>query len=136
PAPLPLHGEEYQVSKMDVLSEQIWHYHMSLTQSEALLNRKLQLRDLLYFTICPVFPLCGLYIVGSSLNGFGNNSSDMDLCLMITNKDLDQRTDAVVVLNMIMAALNGTAWIKEQHLIPAKRNKQKHERKSNRAGSK
>uniref|UniRef100_A0A914VQ19 Uncharacterized protein n=1 Tax=Plectus sambesii TaxID=2011161 RepID=A0A914VQ19_9BILA len=56
PAPLPLHGEEYQVSKMDVLSEQIWHYHMSLTQSEALLNRKLQLRDLLYFTICPVFP--------------------------------------------------------------------------------
>lgn len=32
--------------------------------------------------------MCGLYVVGSSLNGFGNNSSDMDLCLMITNKDV------------------------------------------------
>lgn len=32
--------------------------------------------------------MCGLYIVGSSLNGFGNNKSDMDLCLMITNRDV------------------------------------------------
>lgn len=30
----------------------------------------------------------GLYVVGSSLNGFGSNVSDMDLCLMITNKDV------------------------------------------------
>lgn len=34
------------------------------------------------------FSVCGLYVVGSSLNGFGTNSSDMDLCLMITNKDV------------------------------------------------
>lgn len=34
------------------------------------------------------FAVCGLYVVGSSLNGFGNNTSDMDLCLMITNKDV------------------------------------------------
>jgi len=32
--------------------------------------------------------VCGLYIVGSSLNGFGTNRSDMDLCLMVTNRDV------------------------------------------------
>lgn len=35
-----------------------------------------------------MYVVCGLYVVGSSLNGFGNNSSDMDLCLMITNQDV------------------------------------------------
>lgn len=36
------------------------------------------------------FSVCGLYVVGSSLNGFGSNSSDMDLCLMITDKEVSR----------------------------------------------
>uniref|UniRef100_A0A7I4XUX5 polynucleotide adenylyltransferase n=1 Tax=Haemonchus contortus TaxID=6289 RepID=A0A7I4XUX5_HAECO len=111
---------QYEISEMDVLSEEIWHYHNSVTQSEKMLNRKLHLRDMLYYSICPVFPMCGLYVVGSSLNGFGNNTSDMDLCLMITNKDLDQKTDAVVVLNMILSTLQHTEWVSHQKLILAK----------------
>uniref|UniRef100_A0A914ZPG8 polynucleotide adenylyltransferase n=1 Tax=Parascaris univalens TaxID=6257 RepID=A0A914ZPG8_PARUN len=110
----------FEVSKMDVLSEEIWDFHNTITQSEALLNRKLHLRDMLYCCISPVFPMCGLYVVGSSLNGFGNNSSDMDLCLMISHKDIDQRTDAVVVLGMIKSALINVAWVREQQLIIAK----------------
>ena len=38
------------------LSEAIWLYHKQVEQTEATLNRKLQLRDLLYYTICPIFP--------------------------------------------------------------------------------
>ncbi|PIO69871.1 PAP/25A associated domain protein, partial [Teladorsagia circumcincta] len=113
-------GVQFEISEMDVLSEEIWHYHNSVTQSEKMLNRKLHLRDMLYYSICPVFPMCGLYVVGSSLNGFGNNTSDMDLCLMITNKDLDQKTDAVVVLNMILSTLQHTEWVSHQKLILAK----------------
>ncbi|KHJ96069.1 PAP/25A associated domain protein [Oesophagostomum dentatum] len=114
------HGVHFEISEMDVLSEEIWHYHNSVTQSEKMLNRKLHLRDMLYYSICPVFPMCGLYVVGSSLNGFGNNTSDMDLCLMITNKDLDQKTDAVVVLNMILSTLQQVEWVSHQKLILAK----------------
>ncbi|VDK68888.1 unnamed protein product [Litomosoides sigmodontis] len=110
----------FELSKLDVLSEEIWYYHKAITQTESLLNRKLHLRDVLYYAISPVFPMCGLYVVGSSLNGFGTNSSDMDLCLMITNKDLDQRTDAVVVLNMIQSALAETKWVSHMQLILAK----------------
>ncbi|KAE9411969.1 hypothetical protein Angca_009467, partial [Angiostrongylus cantonensis] len=94
-------------------------YHNSITQSEKMLNRKLHLRDLLYHSICPVFPVCGLYVVGSSLNGFGSNTSGMDLCLMITSKDLDQKTHAVVVLNMVHNALQHTEWVSDQKLIVA-----------------
>lgn len=31
---------------------------------------------------------CGLYLVGSSVNGFGERDSDVDLCLMLTNDDV------------------------------------------------
>ncbi|VDO72219.1 unnamed protein product [Heligmosomoides polygyrus] len=138
PTSQPGRPVQFEISEMDVvgcvtvmpgpsyfvhllqLSEEIWHYHNSVTQSEKMLNRKLHLRDMLYYSICPVFPMCGLYVVGSSLNGFGNNTSDMDLCLMITNKDLDQKTDAVVVLNMILSTLQHTEWVSHQKLILAK----------------
>ncbi|KAI1729661.1 cid1 family poly A polymerase domain-containing protein [Ditylenchus destructor] len=108
------------ISKKDILSEQIEAFHQSVEQTEETLTRKLHLRDMLYYAISPIFPMCGLYIVGSSLNGFGNNKSDMDLCLMITNRDIDQRSDAVVVLSSIMRTLQTTGFIAEQQLILAK----------------
>ncbi|CAJ0927596.1 unnamed protein product, partial [Mesorhabditis belari] len=110
----------FKVSQMDVLSEKIWSFHNSMTQTDTTLSRKLYLRDLLYYVICPIFPMCGLYVVGSSLNGFGNNTSDMDVCLMITNHDLDQKKDAIVVLNLVFTSLNKVEWIAEQQLIFAK----------------
>uniref|UniRef100_A0A0N5AZZ2 NTP_transf_2 domain-containing protein n=1 Tax=Syphacia muris TaxID=451379 RepID=A0A0N5AZZ2_9BILA len=134
----------FYVSEMDVLSEEIWDFHMSTTQSEEMLNLKIQLRDVLYCALSQLFPMCGLYIVGSSLNGFGTNSSDMDLCLMISSKEvlsfpylfcfllkeccgkltimylINQRTDAVVVLDLVRSLFNNMNFIREQKLIIAK----------------
>lgn len=31
---------------------------------------------------------CGLYIIGSSLTGFGSCTSDMDVCLMLYNREV------------------------------------------------
>jgi hypothetical protein len=33
---------------------------------------------------CFIYADCGLYIVGSSMSGFGTLKSDMDMCLMLT----------------------------------------------------
>lgn len=162
----------YEISRMDVvgnflflyktfllkcfykfqLSEQIMEFHESVEQTQETLNLKLNLRDMLYYTIAPIFPskihflfftilkvltflVCGLYIIGSSLNGFGNNKSDMDLCLMITNRDvcifllvvikcnffqIDQRTDAVTVLSSISRTIENTKLVADQQLILAK----------------
>jgi poly(A) RNA polymerase GLD2 len=103
-----------------MLSKSIMDVHENITQTERTLMKKLRLRDLLYYSIVSTFPVCGLYVVGSSLNGFGNETSDMDLCFVITNGELDQRTDAVNVLNAIYNILSTLPAIKEQTLILAK----------------
>ena len=48
---------------------------------------------------------CGLYIVGSSVSGFGGESSDMDLCLVISGHDVDQRFHALEYLYRVQKAL-------------------------------
>lgn len=89
PSPEPSDLEfQPTVSCLDHLSTQIYQFHRRHEQSMTSLSEKLHLRDLLYYAIAPHFIGCGLYIVGSTLNGFGANSSDMDLCLMITPRDV------------------------------------------------
>ena len=49
---------------------------------------------------------CGLYIVGSSVSGFGGESSDMDLCLVISSYEIDQRFHALEYLYRVQKALS------------------------------
>uniref|UniRef100_A0A915DP09 PAP-associated domain-containing protein n=1 Tax=Ditylenchus dipsaci TaxID=166011 RepID=A0A915DP09_9BILA len=106
--------------KMNHLDQQIIAFHQQSLQRDFTFNEKLHLRDVLYSIIAPMFPMCGLYVVGSSLNGFGNDKSDLDLCLMVTNRDIDQQTDAVTVLSSIMRALQKARNVSENNLILAK----------------
>ena len=76
------------IDRLDHLSAQIYNFQKSNEQSPASLCQKLYLRDLLYCAIAPYFKNCGLFIVGSTLNGFGTDRSDMDLCLMLTQKEV------------------------------------------------
>lgn len=76
------------ISRLDPLSLQMYDFQKSTEQTTSSLCEKLYLRDLIYCTIAPHFSGCGLYIVGSTLNGFGSGSSDMDLCLMITPREV------------------------------------------------
>lgn len=108
------------VSCLDHLSTQIYEFHRRHEQSMNSLTEKLNLRDLLYYAIAPHFIGCGLYITGSTLNGFGTMTSDMDLCLMITPRDLDQRVDAILVLSSVMGHLKDLPWVKDMDLIFAK----------------
>lgn len=80
--------ESSNVSRMDLLSEHICAHYERVTQTEKTLMKKLKLRDMLFYSLTALFPMCGLYVVGSSLNGFGSESSDMDLCLVITNGEV------------------------------------------------
>jgi poly(A) RNA polymerase GLD2 len=76
------------LSRLDPLSLQMYEFQKVSEQTTASLCEKIYLRDLIYCTISPHFAGCGLYIVGSTLNGFGSASSDMDLCLMITPREV------------------------------------------------
>lgn len=49
------------------------------------------------------FPKWGLYLVGSTISGFGSDYSDIDMCLVFKGNHPDSRIDlrmeAIVVLN-------------------------------------
>jgi len=56
---------------------------------------------------------CGLYIVGSSLNGFGTSQSDMDLCLMVSHLEvlLSPLSEVIVSLSPILLAAGGIVFL-------------------------
>ena len=41
---------------------------------------------------------CGLYVVGSSMNGFGSRTSDMDMCLMLSQSEVNKNTGLKCIL--------------------------------------
>jgi poly(A) RNA polymerase GLD2 len=51
------------------------------------------------------FPQYGLFMVGSTLNGFGSNVSDVDMCLLVRDTAVDQRSEAIYRLGQIMSCL-------------------------------
>ncbi|TKR73643.1 hypothetical protein L596_020930 [Steinernema carpocapsae] len=114
--------EDFDTSEPSMirLSEQMYKFFDNHKEAAKMSHDKLQLRDMLFRELRDVFPLCGLYIVGSSLNGFGTNGSDMDLCLMIANSEIVQKTDAIRVLSLIMATFSQKHMVREQKLIHAK----------------
>ncbi|KAL1485143.1 hypothetical protein MTO96_032152, partial [Rhipicephalus appendiculatus] len=92
------------------VSAALWaHYHQH-RHTEDLLARKLELHGRLLGKLRTLFPQCGLYIVGSSLTGFGSNKSDADMCLMITVDQVDQQRQARAILTRVARLLTKTGW--------------------------
>ncbi|XP_050403756.1 poly(A) RNA polymerase gld-2 homolog A isoform X2 [Patella vulgata] len=102
------------------VTNSIWRYFLQNQQSEEVYQKKILLRKCLYAVLQGVFPYCGLYIVGSSMNGFGNTRSDMDLCLMVSNKIIDQKREATDILFNIHRALRKCSFISNANVIRAK----------------
>ncbi|XP_041370368.1 poly(A) RNA polymerase GLD2-like [Gigantopelta aegis] len=107
-------------TKTDKISEAIWCYYVQQRQTEELYQKKIQLRNALYAVLKGVFPYCGLYIVGSSMSGFGTKTSDMDLCLMLSPAQIDQKKEATEILFMIHRAIRKCSFIKSPTVIRAK----------------
>ena len=58
---------------------------------------------LFLFQTC--FPKYGLYLVGSTMIGFGSQFSDVDMCLIIRYSEVDQRNEALSYLTSILKLL-------------------------------
>jgi len=66
------------------------------------------------------FPQFGLQVVGSTMSGFGSNTSDVDMCLLIRSSEVDQRFEAVERLQALGQSLRSVPGIENQELIYAK----------------
>lgn len=95
-------------SQWDGVSEQIWEKYVMFQQSKASYYQKIFVWSQLY-DLMRGFPLFqyraanwSLHLVGSTISGFGLESSDIDICLAIKSAPhFDPRAEAIATLNAI-----------------------------------
>ncbi|KAL7055303.1 hypothetical protein AAHC03_024569 [Spirometra sp. Aus1] len=119
--PLPPPPTHYPVlGYMDSLSIAIWQFFLDARQTSAKYAKKVHLRNAMHMMVSPVFEHSKLFIVGSSINGFGSDQSDMDLCLTITSEELQNKHETSMVLTQLMEPLRRCSFIRNCNLIRAK----------------
>uniref|UniRef100_H3B2G2 polynucleotide adenylyltransferase n=1 Tax=Latimeria chalumnae TaxID=7897 RepID=H3B2G2_LATCH len=106
----------------DKLSHQILELFKACQQQACDLEKKELCRAELQREIQQLFPHSRLYLVGSSLNGFGTRSSDADLCLVVKEEPVNQRTEARHILSLVQQLFYrlSAAYINRPQLIRAK----------------
>ncbi|XP_070268347.1 poly(A) RNA polymerase GLD2 isoform X4 [Myotis yumanensis] len=106
----------------DKLSQQILELFEACQQQVSDLKKKELCRAQLQREIQLLFPQSRLFLVGSSLNGFGTRSSDGDLCLVVKDEPVNQKTEARHILTLVhkhfCTRLSG--YIERPQLIRAK----------------
>uniref|UniRef100_A0A2I3MIJ5 polynucleotide adenylyltransferase n=1 Tax=Papio anubis TaxID=9555 RepID=A0A2I3MIJ5_PAPAN len=110
----------------DKLSQQILELFETCQQHISDLKKKELCRTQLQREIQLLFPQSRLFLVGSSLNGFGTRSSDGDLCLVVKEEpcffQVNQKTEARHILTLVhkhfCTRLSG--YIERPQLIRAK----------------
>ncbi|NWW23213.1 GLD2 polymerase, partial [Falcunculus frontatus] len=119
----------------DELSQQVLELFQACRQQASDLDRKELCRTELQREIQLIFPQSRLFLVGSSLNGFGTRTSDGDLCLVVkeepiptlfinfnTTFQVNQKTEARCILSLVhklfITKLSG--YIERPQLIRAK----------------
>ncbi|NXK40193.1 GLD2 polymerase, partial [Piprites chloris] len=106
----------------DELSQQVLELFQACRQQASDLNRKELCRIELQREIQLIFPQSRLYLVGSSLNGFGTRSSDGDLCLVVKEEPVNQKTEARRILSLVQKLFSTklSSYIERPQLIRAK----------------
>ncbi|NXY41948.1 GLD2 polymerase, partial [Ceuthmochares aereus] len=119
----------------DKLSKQVLEMFRACQQQTCDLNRKELCRTQLQREIQRIFPQSRLFLVGSSLNGFGTRSSDGDLCLVVKEEPIstfffnfntifqvNQKTEARHILSLVQKLFSTklSNYIERPHLIRAK----------------
>ncbi|XP_010140609.1 PREDICTED: poly(A) RNA polymerase GLD2 [Buceros rhinoceros silvestris] len=106
----------------DKLSQQVLELFQACQQQTCDLNRKELCRAELQKEIKQIFPQSRLFLVGSSLNGFGTRSSDGDLCLVVKEEPVNQKTEARHILSFVQKLFSTklSNYIERPQLIRAK----------------
>ncbi|XP_068522640.1 poly(A) RNA polymerase GLD2 [Anas acuta] len=106
----------------DKLSQQVLELFQVCQQQTCDLNKKELCRIGIQREIQRIFPQSRLFLVGSSLNGFGTRSSDGDLCLVVKDEPVNQKTEARHVLSLVQKLFSTklSCYIERPQLIRAK----------------
>lgn len=103
------------------LTRQIYETFLRARQSHATYILKARLREKLYNILKTKFDdHIDLYIVGSSINNLGSNTSDVDMCLIISEREIDQNTEALPILQFVRDEIIHYDFVRHANLILAK----------------
>ncbi|KAG5326766.1 GLD2A polymerase, partial [Acromyrmex charruanus] len=107
-------------SSWDDLSEQIWRKFIAHQQTETTYRKKMMLWKHLNTYMKTLYPNCSVFVVGSTMNGFGSNDSDVDVCLLMKHTELDVRCIAIEHLLEVLKHLKQSNFVEQLEIIHAK----------------
>ncbi|XP_014487370.1 PREDICTED: poly(A) RNA polymerase gld-2 homolog A-like [Dinoponera quadriceps] len=104
----------------DDLSRQIWSMFVSNQQTESTYRNKIILWKNLQRHVRKAYRRYDLIMIGSTMNGFGLESSDVDMCLLVRHEKVDNRETALMHLNQALRCLQRYKSIENLEIIQAK----------------
>lgn len=94
-----------QESTLSQLTIELENHYDQVKQLEATYTLKWKLCQDLFSMFAGIIPNIGIYLVGLSANGFANEDTDADICIVISPYPIDQKREAVKFLEMLRRAL-------------------------------
>ncbi|XP_022919849.1 poly(A) RNA polymerase gld-2 homolog A-like [Onthophagus taurus] len=102
------------------LSHSMWLLFCEKAQKEETYLQKLEFWKVIHLDIRKVLHKYSLFMVGSTMNGLGMETSDIDMCLVVRQRLDDFRNDELNNLQSIQAALRYFDYVKSPEIIFAK----------------
>ncbi|XP_016925340.2 poly(A) RNA polymerase gld-2 homolog B isoform X2 [Drosophila suzukii] len=120
--------------KYDKLSAEIWKRFRGAQQTHKKFKMKMRLWRYLFLWMNPMFERYRICLVGSTITGFGTDSSDIDMCLLPEQGahlhqqhyhqhhhfHNEKRTEALIILTLFNAVLKDTEVFQDFNLIEAR----------------
>ncbi|CAF2495749.1 unnamed protein product [Rotaria sp. Silwood2] len=88
-----------------MLTDELLNHYTKAKQLESTFALKWKLCEDIFSMFIGIVPNLGVYLVGSSANGFATEDTDADICIVISSYPIDQKREAVKFLEITRRAL-------------------------------
>ncbi|CAF3574554.1 unnamed protein product [Adineta steineri] len=107
-------------SNFHVLESELLNHYSTAKQLDSTYTLKWKLCQDLFAMFIGIVPNLGVYLVGSSANGFATEDTDADICIVISSYPIDQKREAVKFLEIVRRALRKKIFAGSCDLIRAR----------------
>ncbi|CAF1076029.1 unnamed protein product [Rotaria sp. Silwood1] len=103
-----------------MLTDELLNHYNKAKQLESTFTLKWKLCEDIFSMFVGIVPNLGVYLVGSSANGFATEDTDADICIVISSYPIDQKREAVKFLEIMRRALRKKIFAGACDLIRAR----------------
>ncbi|CAF0948093.1 unnamed protein product [Adineta ricciae] len=107
-------------ANFQMLTDELLKHYNRVRQLESTYTLKWKLCQDLFSMFVGIVPNLGVYLVGSSANGFATEDTDADICIVISSYPIDQKREAVKFLEIVRRALRKKIFAGSCELIRAR----------------